>query len=61
MTGTPPVGPAVTDEDTATVLAVQTPVIDLVKTASPTTFVAAGTPISYTYLVTNNGNVTLTE
>ena len=61
VTGTPPTGPDVTAADTAVVTATQTPNIDIVKSADPETFGAAGTPISYTYLVTNNGNVTLTD
>ena len=59
VSGTPPTGPAVTDTDDAVVTADQTPSISIDKTASPTTFGAVGTPISYTFLVTNNGNVTL--
>ena len=61
VTGTPPTGPAVTDTDDAVVTADQTPSISIDKTASPTTFGAVGTPISYSFVVTNNGNVTLDE
>ena len=61
VTGTPPTGPDVTAADTATVTATQTPNIDIVKSADPTEFGAPGTPITYTYLVTNNGNVTLAD
>lgn len=46
--------------DTATVNAVQTPSIALVKMASPTTVTAAGQIVDYTFVVTNNGGVTLT-
>ena len=35
------------------------PVLTLVKTASPTTYDSVGDVISYSYLLTNNGNVTL--
>jgi uncharacterized repeat protein (TIGR01451 family) len=58
-TGTPPSGPAVTKTATETVDAVQNPAIKIVKTASPTSFDAPGTVITYSYRVTNSGNVTL--
>ncbi len=31
------------------------------KSASITSFAASGTPVTYSYLVTNSGNVTLTS
>ena len=46
--------------DTETVTAVQNPSLSIVKTASPTTYDAVGNVISYSYLVTNSGNVSLT-
>ena len=60
-TGTPPTGPAVVNTDTLTIQGTQTPTITLVKTASITGFNAPGTPVTYSYLVTNTGNVTLTS
>ena len=59
--GTPPAGPPVTDTDTATVTATQSPSITIAKTALPTTVSAVGQAVSYSFLVTNTGNVTLTS
>jgi uncharacterized repeat protein (TIGR01451 family)/LPXTG-motif cell wall-anchored protein len=59
--GTPPSGPAVTDTDSETVTATRTPGVDLVKTASPTNVAAAGQTVTYSFVVTNTGNVTLTS
>nr|AFP55393.1 conserved hypothetical protein [Sulfitobacter guttiformis] len=48
-------------DDTATleIDAVQTPAITVAKTASPLVNVAVGEDVTYTYVVTNTGNVTL--
>jgi hypothetical protein len=40
---------------------VQQPLITLVKSAKPATFDRAGQVVSYSYLITNTGNVTLTR
>ena len=45
--------------DTETVTAVQSPALTLVKTATPTTYDEVGDVISYSFLLTNSGNVTL--
>jgi uncharacterized repeat protein (TIGR01451 family) len=59
--GTPPTGPAVSDDSTLTVPAVVSASIALFKSSSPTSFSSAGQLINYSYLVTNTGNVTLTS
>ena len=61
VTGVGPAGQPVSDVDTATVTAEQGPAISLTKVADPTTFAEVGTPIVYTYTVTNNGNVTVSS
>ncbi|WPR73990.1 gliding motility-associated C-terminal domain-containing protein [Algoriphagus sp. NG3] len=60
-TGTPPSGPEVTDEDSVEVIALQSGAIDLNKTASPRIFDEPGDAITYTLVVTNTGNLTLTD
>jgi uncharacterized repeat protein (TIGR01451 family) len=53
--------PVVSPPSTATVPAIGAPAITVVKSARPLTFSKPGTLISYSFLVTNNGNVTLTN
>ncbi len=61
VTGVPPTGSEVSDDSTLIVPAVQNPGIGLVKSADPDTFDAPGIEITYSYAVTNNGNVTLSS
>ena len=58
-TGSPPTGPAVTTTDSETVTAANTPAIQIVKSAAPTTVTAAGQTVAYSFQVINTGNVTL--
>ncbi len=60
-TGTPPTGDPVTDDDTFTVPLTADPSIDLVKTGALDGGIAAGDTVTYTFTVTNAGNVTLTD
>ena len=59
-TGTPASGPPVTSAPSiASVNAPPSPGITLAKAASISSFTSAGTPVTYSYTVTNTGNVTL--
>lgn len=61
-TGTAPSQDPVTSEPSeATLTSIPTPAISLVKTADRETFDAAGQVVQYGFLVTNTGNVTLTD
>ncbi len=61
-TGTPPAGGTVTSlPATATVTVTQNPALTLTKTASPLQATAAGQTITYSFLVTNSGDVTITD
>ncbi|HYA69233.1 MAG TPA: IPT/TIG domain-containing protein, partial [Acidimicrobiales bacterium] len=59
VTATPPSGGSVTDSSTLKVPAVLGASIGIQKSASIASYSAAGTPVTYSYLVTNSGNVTL--
>jgi hypothetical protein len=59
VTGRPPTGPPVTGEARDTVRAIQSPGVQLDKSAFPTEYADPGEAIHYSYTVTNTGNVTL--
>jgi uncharacterized repeat protein (TIGR01451 family) len=59
VTGRTPTGADETDQDSLDIPAVHEPEIAIAKTASATGFTTAGQLITYSYLVTNTGNVTL--
>lgn len=52
---------ALSDTKSVTINAIQTPGLTLAKTPSDTVVLSAGTVITYTYKLTNSGNVTLTS
>ena len=58
-TGQPPTGNPVTDSSSATVTLVQAPGISVAKSAEPVTYGKPGQTITYSYVVSNSGNVPL--
>src|SRR5206468_1869496 len=51
--------PVTSNSDTKTVSATQTKALSLAKSATPASYSSVGQTISYSYLLTNSGNVTL--
>ncbi|CAN5358891.1 hypothetical protein BH10ACT7_BH10ACT7_30440 [soil metagenome] len=62
VAASPARGPALSNTSNAvTVTAVQSPALTMGKTVNPTTVDGAGDIVTYSFLVTNTGNVTLTS
>lgn len=60
--GTPPVGPdTLSDPSTAQVTAAVDPALSLTKSVTPTWITRAGESVEYSFVVTNTGNVTLSD
>ena len=60
-TGTPPSGPPVTATSSLCIPAAQTPSVSLLKSADVPTVSAVGQIVTYTFTITNTGNVTLSD
>jgi uncharacterized repeat protein (TIGR01451 family) len=63
VTGTPPTGtpPPVSPPSTSVVTTSPAPALTIVKTADATTITRAGQVVTYSFAVTNTGNVTITD
>ncbi|WP_426625741.1 DUF7507 domain-containing protein [Leifsonia sp. McL0607] len=61
--GTPPAGGTTVKSppSSATFNAVDSPALSIVKTASPTTITRSGEIVTYSFVVTNTGNVTMSD
>ncbi|WP_418152373.1 hypothetical protein AB8615_10925 [Litorimonas sp. RW-G-Af-16] len=59
VTGTPAGGTLAPALDQVTVTGTQSPAIDIVKTATTSSYASVGDTINYDYVLTNSGNVTL--
>ncbi|ROR55341.1 putative repeat protein (TIGR01451 family) [Luteococcus japonicus] len=60
-TGTDVTGTTVTKTGSAVLRTTQSPKLDVTKTASPTTVSTVGDQVTYTFVVTNSGNVTVND
>lgn len=58
---TPNGDPISTPESRIDITAQPSPALSVEKSASPTSITAAGQPVSFSYLITNTGNVTLSD
>ena len=61
VVGTPPYGPNVTSSSSLTIPGEAAPAVSLVKSANVASYSTPGTVITYSYVVTNTGNVALTN
>ena len=61
VTGDPPTGAPVTGSAGTSVPAAQTVLLDLAKSADPTSVTTVGETVTYTLVATNGGNVTLSD
>ncbi|GAA4361157.1 DUF7507 domain-containing protein [Angustibacter luteus] len=57
----PQAGPVASNESSASVSAAQSPAVTLTKTAAPTSVTQAGQTVTYRFLASNTGNVTVSD